>query len=133
MIKLTHQAYSLELKHPFTISKHTRNSTPILLLNASIDTATGYGEASMVPYMGESIQTAENFLSQINLNWLKYPFSYDELIEYLDFVAPGLPAIKAAIDIALHDLEGKIDRKPCYQYFESDLQKNACHFANYRN
>ena len=39
---------------------------------------------------------------------------------YLDSIAPGNPAIKAAIDIALHDLDGKIKNKPCWQLLGSD-------------
>src|SRR6476469_9800345 len=31
-----------------------------------------------------------------------------------------MPAIKAAIDIALHDLTGKIEGKPCYQLFNAE-------------
>ena len=37
----------------------------------------------------------------------KYPFDFEAIIHYLDSIAPGNPAIKAAIDIALHDLDGK--------------------------
>lgn len=81
---------------------------------------TGFGEASMVPYMGESIDSATAFLAKVDLKWLKYPFNYDEVILYLDSIATGNPAIKAAIDIALHDLHGKIENKPCYRFFEAE-------------
>jgi L-alanine-DL-glutamate epimerase-like enolase superfamily enzyme len=33
------------------------------------------------------------------------------------------PAIKAAIDIALHDLDGKLQNKPCWQLLGSDPGK----------
>jgi L-alanine-DL-glutamate epimerase-like enolase superfamily enzyme len=36
-------------------------------------------------------------------------------MSYLDSIAPGQPAVKAAVDIALHDLEGKLLNKPCWQ------------------
>ena len=81
---------------------------------------TGFGEASMVPYMGENIESAMAFMAKVDLSWLKAPFDFDELIAYLDSIAPGNPNIKAAVDIALHDLRGKMEQKPCFQYFSSD-------------
>jgi L-Ala-D/L-Glu epimerase len=122
-MKLSYKPFELELKHPFTIARFSRTSTPIMLLQIDHEGFTGFGEASMVPYMGESIVSASDFLKKVNLNWLKHPFNFDEVISYLDDLAPGNPNIKAAIDIALHDLEGKIENKPCYKFFGSDPAK----------
>lgn len=116
-MKITCRPFDLELRHPFTIAKFSRTSTPIMLLEIFHDGYTGYGEASMVPYMGENMQTASEFMSKVDLSWFKAPFNFDELVEYLDKAAPGNPNIKAAIDIALHDLVGKINDQPCYEYF----------------
>ncbi|GAA4094213.1 dipeptide epimerase [Mucilaginibacter panaciglaebae] len=79
----------------------------------------GYGEASMVPYMGESFQSAAAFLNKVDVSLFKFPFDFAEIIDYLDSLAPGNPAVKAAIDIALHDLEGKLFSKPCWQLLDS--------------
>jgi L-alanine-DL-glutamate epimerase-like enolase superfamily enzyme len=122
-MKLTWQPFELELKHPFTIAKFTRTATPIMLVNLHHEGFTGIGEASMVPYMGESHETAHRFLSEIDINQFKYPFDFDEIISYLDEIAPGHPAIKAAVDIALHDLQGKMEEQPCWQLLASDPAK----------
>ena len=119
-MKISYKPFELKLKHPFTIAKFSRTSTPIMLLEISYEGFTGYGEASMVPYMGENIKTATDFMAKVDLAWLKAPFNYDEIIAYLDHIVPGNPNIKAAIDIALHDLQGKIENKPCYHFFGSD-------------
>jgi len=84
---------------------------------------TGYGEASMVPYMGESYESATAFLTKVDARQFKYPFNFEEIMAYLDSIAPGNPAIKAGIDIALHDLEGKLQQKPCWQILGSDPAK----------
>jgi L-alanine-DL-glutamate epimerase-like enolase superfamily enzyme len=117
---LTYQPYELELKHPFTIAKFSRTSTPLMLVQIEHEGHTGYGEASMVPYMGESHASAAAFLSKVDTAQLKYPFDFAAIINYLDSIAPGNPAIKAAIDIALYDLEGKLLNKPCWQLIGSD-------------
>ena len=119
-MELTYQPFELELNHPFTIAKFSRTSTPLMLLQLKHEGFTGYGEASMVPYMGESHQSAADFLSKVDVSGFKYPFDYAEVINYLDSLAPGSPAVKAAIDIALHDLEGKLKGQPCWQLLGSD-------------
>ena len=122
-MKIHYKAFELKLRHPFTIAKFSRTSTPIMMLEINHEGFTGYGEASMVPYMGENIETATNYLSKIDLSWLKVPFNFDEVLAYLDQVEAGNPNIKAAIDIALYDLKGKIENKPCYEFFGSDPLK----------
>jgi len=116
-------SYNLELKHPFTIAKFTRTSTPILLLKLNYEGIVGYGEASMVPYMGESYESAKAFLAQVNWNNFVYPFDFPSIIAHLDGVATGQPAVKAAIDIALNDINGQLLNKPCYEIYEADPLK----------
>jgi L-alanine-DL-glutamate epimerase-like enolase superfamily enzyme len=119
-MKLTYQPFELTLRHPFTIAKFSRTSTPVMLLQLEHEGQTGYGEASMVPYMGESFESATAFLSKVDAGQFKFPFDFGAIIAYLDSLAPGNPAIKAAIDIALHDLEGKLLGKPCWELLGSN-------------
>lgn len=122
-MKISYKPFELTLKHPFTIAKFSRTSTPIMLMEINHEGFTGYGEASMVPYMGENMDTANAFMSKVDLSWLKAPFDFDEVVNYLDSIAPGNPNIKAAIDIALHDLKGKIESTACYKFFGADPAK----------
>ncbi|GAA4332384.1 dipeptide epimerase [Mucilaginibacter gynuensis] len=122
-MQLTYQPYDLQLKHPFTIARFTRTSTPLMLVQLKHEGYIGYGEASMVPYMGESHESAAAFLNKVDVNRFTYPFNFAEIITYLDSLATGNPAIKAAIDIALHDLDGKIKQQPCWQLLGSDPAK----------
>ncbi|WP_207424534.1 dipeptide epimerase [Desertivirga brevis] len=119
-MKLSFEPFELKLRYPFGISGYSRSSTPLILLKVEHDGQVGYGEASMVPYMGESPGTATAFLNKVDLRRFKIPIDFDEVVEYLDALNPGNPAIKAAIDIALHDLEGKIRCIPCYSMFNSN-------------
>ena len=122
-MKISCKQFELELKHPFSISKFTRTSTPLMLLKIQHEDVVGYGEASMVPYMGESFDTAAAFLREVDLSQFVHPFNFEEIISYLDRIAPGQPAIKAAIDIALNDINGKILNKPCYEIYGADPAK----------
>ncbi|MEJ2904125.1 dipeptide epimerase [Pedobacter panaciterrae] len=115
--------YQLELKHPFSIAKFSRTSTPVMLIKLTYEGIDGYGEASMVPYMGESLESAIAFLNKVDWKRFTYPFDFREIMEYLDDIESGHPAIKAAIDIALNDINGKILNKPCYEVYGSDPLK----------
>jgi L-Ala-D/L-Glu epimerase len=122
-MKISCRQFELELKHPFSISKFTRTSTPLMLLKIEHEGVTGYGEASMVPYMGENYESATAFLHLVDWDKIQYPFDFKEIIAYLDSLAPGQPAIKAAIDIALNDIQGKLLNKPCYEIYGADPAK----------
>ncbi|RZK83151.1 MAG: dipeptide epimerase [Pedobacter sp.] len=119
----TYQPYLLELKHAFSIAKFSRTNTPVMLLKLKYEGVDGYGEASMVPYMGESFESARAFLSKVNWSLFKVPFKFAEIIAYLDSLAPGNPAIKAAIDIALNDINGKLLNKSCHELYNADAAK----------
>lgn len=122
-MKISCKQFELELKHPFSISKFTRTSTPLMLLKIQHEDVIGYGEASMVPYMGESYESANAFLNLVDWDKIQYPFNFEEIMVYLDRLAPGQPAIKAAIDIALNDINGKILNKPCFEIYGADPSK----------
>lgn len=107
--------YPLQLKHTFTIANSSRNTTPDMLTCIEFEGIRGYGEASMPPYLGESIDSASRFFSSLNLNQFKDPFQIEDILHYVDAVMPGNCAAKAAIDIALHDLVGKMMGQPWYK------------------
>jgi L-alanine-DL-glutamate epimerase-like enolase superfamily enzyme len=109
--------YTLQLKHTFTLATSSRTTTPVMLTEIEYEGFKGYGEASMPPYLGESQDTATKFLSSIDLSQFSDPFLVEDILEYMDSVMPGNYAAKASIDIALHDLAGKLAGEPCYRLF----------------
>jgi L-alanine-DL-glutamate epimerase-like enolase superfamily enzyme len=106
------------MKHVFRIARGSRNSTPLMLTTIQFEDVTGYGEASMPPLYGESQESAARFLSKVDLSGFKDPFDIEGLMDYVDGIAPGNTAVKASIDIALHDIAGKLVGKPCYQLLD---------------
>jgi L-alanine-DL-glutamate epimerase-like enolase superfamily enzyme len=111
-MKLTYRPYTLELRHVFTIATNSRSTTPVVLTEIAYDGLVGYGEASMPPYLGESHASALEFLSKVDLSKYKSPFELEDILRDIDAIAPGNPAAKASVDIALHDLVGKLVGRP---------------------
>ncbi len=121
-MKLTYKPYTLELKHVFTIATSSRTTTPVMLTEIEYDGIIGYGEASMPPYLGESQETATKFLTQVNLEQFSDPFEIEKILDYVDSIAEGNAAAKASVDIALHDLVGKLIGKPWYKIWGYDKE-----------
>jgi L-alanine-DL-glutamate epimerase-like enolase superfamily enzyme len=119
-LMLSFLPYELSLKHTFTLANSSRKSTPDVLTCIEFEGIRGYGEASMPPYLGESVDSATKFLSSLNLSQFKDPFQMDDILRYVDSVMPGNCAAKAAVDIALHDLVGKIMGQPWYKIWGFD-------------
>jgi len=116
-MKLSFAAYTLNLLHPFTIANFTRTTTPLIITKIEYENFVGYGEASMPPYLGETQQSAISFLKKVDLQLFKTPFEIENILKYVDLIAANNTAAKASIDIALHDLVGKILNKPWHQLY----------------
>jgi L-alanine-DL-glutamate epimerase-like enolase superfamily enzyme len=122
-MKLTFRPYELMLRHVFTVAVHSRTTTPDVQVNITYDGVTGYGEASMPPYLGESTESVLGFLQKVNLEQFNDPFQLEDILAYVDAVMPGNTAAKASIDIALHDLTGKLLGAPWYRIWGFDKEK----------
>lgn len=107
--------YELTLAHTFTVSSFSRKTTPDVQVEIEYEGYTGYGEASMPPYLGHTVESVCAFLSKVDLGRFDSPFLLEDIMEYLDTLSDGDSPAKAAIDIALHDLTGKILGQPLYK------------------
>mgnify|MGYP003376035644 CR=1 FL=1 len=119
-MKFTFKPYTLELKHVFTVAVSSRTTTPVMLTEIEYEGIKGYGEASMPPYLGESQETATAFLSKVNLEQFNDPFEIEKILDYVDSIAEKNTAAKASVDIALHDLVGKLMKQPWYKIWGYD-------------
>ncbi len=122
-LKLSFFPYELKLRHAFNLAKFSRTTTPDVQVTLEYDGITGYGEASMPPYLGESVESVTKFLGNLDLTQFKDPFRIDEILDYIDHVAPKNSAAKASVDIALHDLLGKIMGQPWYKIWGLSPEK----------
>ena len=120
---LRFRPYDLQLRHVFTIATSSRTSTPVMLTEIEYNGMTGFGEASMPPYLGESHETVNAFLKKVDLSQFVNPFLMEEILNYIENLAPGNYAAKASVDIALHDLVGKLMKQPWYRIWGLDPGK----------
>ena len=122
-ITLKFTPIELKLRHAFNLAKYSRTSTPGVQVKIEYEGYTGYGEASMPPYLGESIESVTKFLSKVDLSQFNYPFKMEEILAYFDLFEPENRAAKASVDIALHDLVGKLLGQPWYKIWGLSIDK----------
>ena len=119
-MKLSWTPYDLQLNHTFTISGFSRKTTPVVLTKIEYDGLVGYGEASLPPYLGETQASVIEFLKKVDLSAFSDPTNLEEILEYVDHIAINNAAAKAAVDIALHDLVGRMIGAPWYKMYGLD-------------
>lgn len=120
---LTFEPYELKLKHVFTVSSFSRSTTPDVQVRIDYDGYTGYGEASMPPYLGQTVESVCSFLKKVDLEQFPDPFCIDDILTYIDSLSDGDSAAKASVDIALHDLVGKIIGAPWHRMLGLNPEK----------
>ena len=122
-MKLRFSPYELKLRHVFTVATYSRTTTPYIQVEIEYDGLIGYGEASMPPYLGQTVESVTNFLQKVDLEQFSDPCQLEDILTYVDSLSPGDTAAKAAVDIALHDLVGKIIGAPWHRIWGLNKEK----------
>ncbi|TWT93467.1 L-Ala-D/L-Glu epimerase [Botrimarina colliarenosi] len=120
MIQVSTQPYRLPLKHVFTIARGSTTVRDTLIVSLSADGQTGYGEATSNSYYKATIPELVADIQRVT-----------PLLEAFDTAAPdelvgqlipqlaeqlvGKPFALCALDMALHDLWGKLRGQPVWR------------------
>lgn len=116
-IAISFEPLDLLTIHPFGIASGTAADSHNFLVKLSYKDIVGYGEASPVEYHGESPETAAALLkawSQTDI-FGDDPFAIAEICRKMDKSIAGHNSVKAGIEMALHDICGKIANQPTYK------------------
>jgi L-Ala-D/L-Glu epimerase len=124
-MKLSFRPETLYFRRPFRIAHGVRSSTPVVFTRIEHEGLTGYGEACMPPYLGETHESCLSFLEKAAdiVDHLSVPFQIDEVMAILDSLSDQDTAAKASVDIALHDLQGKLNHSSCWSAWELDSSR----------
>jgi L-alanine-DL-glutamate epimerase-like enolase superfamily enzyme len=97
----------LRLAESFVISRDSADFADVVHVALSHEGVTGYGEGAPIAHYGESAKSASRFVEDHAGLLGEDPFAFEDVGERLGAV-PGEHAAKAALDGALHDLQGKL-------------------------
>src|SRR4051794_23255148 len=107
---MTARKATVRLAETFTISRGSEDEAHVIQVAVEHDGVTGHGEAAPIERYRESAESGLAWLERVEL--VDDPFALDELAQRLP---PGEHAARAALDHALHDLQGKLTGLPVYR------------------
>jgi L-alanine-DL-glutamate epimerase-like enolase superfamily enzyme len=109
---LTARIVTLRLAETFTISRGSEDEADVVQIEISHGGVSGFGEAAPIERYDESAESALAYVEAHADALGDDPFALDQIFERL----PAEQfAARAAIDAALHDLQGKLTGLPVYK------------------
>ena len=103
---------TLELAETFVISRGARDTEDVVVVELRHSGVSGFGEAAPVDRYEESVDSAVAYVEEHSDALGEDPFAFEEVMERLparEFAA------RAALDAALHDLQGKLLGQPVWR------------------
>ena len=104
----------LELAETFVIARDATDFADVVHVEVTHEGQTGYGEAAPIQRYDESPKSARRFVEENSALLGDDPFALEDIGERLASVS-GERAAKAALDAALHDLQGKLLGMPVFR------------------
>jgi L-Ala-D/L-Glu epimerase len=111
-VELSARIGTVTTAEPFVIARGTETTNEVVWVEIRQDGVTGCGEAAPIERYEESAQSALAYAHEAASALDDDPFAIEEIMQRLparEFAA------RAAIDAALHDLQGKLVGRPVYQ------------------
>jgi L-Ala-D/L-Glu epimerase len=113
-VKVEARIVRLHLAETFVIAREATDYADVVHVSLTHEDVTGYGEAAPVDRYGESAESALRLLDDHGKLVGDDPFAVEDVGERLASI-PGEQAAKAALDAALHDLQGKLLGIPAFR------------------
>ncbi|RRQ48084.1 dipeptide epimerase [Maribacter algicola] len=123
------QKHTLALRHTFSISRESHDFQDTLIVGLNLNGHTGFGEATSNPYYKITVESMMSEIEAVQKEIEAYDFS--DPVTFHDFLkAKGLSNFAlCAMDLAAHDLYGKLKGKPLYELWGT--QKDRYPLTNY--
>jgi L-alanine-DL-glutamate epimerase-like enolase superfamily enzyme len=111
-MQVSARVVTLELAETFVISRSARDEEQVVEVSLTCSGVRGYGEAAPIDRYDETPESAQAYVEEHGALLGDDPFALEEVMARLparEFAA------RAAIDAALHDLQGKLVGRPVHQ------------------
>ena len=109
-MRLTARIVTLRLADTFTIARSSQDVAEVVEVEVRHGDVSGFGEAAPIDRYDQTAASALTWLETIELR--DDPWALDEIEQSLP---PGEQAARAALDAALHDLQGKLAGLPVHK------------------
>lgn len=114
--------FILPLKHTFSISRESHDFQDTMIASLTLNGQTGFGEATSNPYYKITIESMMGEIGAISQEIEKFEFTTPEIFHAF-LVNKGLSNFAiCALDLAAHDLYGKLLGKPLYEIWGTSIE-----------
>jgi L-alanine-DL-glutamate epimerase-like enolase superfamily enzyme len=111
-VEVSARIVTLELAETFVISRSARDREDVLVVELRHSGVSGFGEAQPIERYDESVESAQAYLEEHAELLGDDPFALEDVLGRL----PAREfATRAAVDAALHDLQGKLLGQPVWR------------------
>lgn len=125
MINLQLFPFELPFKHPFGISRNTKTTQPLLVVQLAIDGYSGLGEATANGYYHMTVSRLISDLKTVEPFLKAHVFTTPEALwETLYPLLKDNPFALCAIDQAAWDIYAKMQGKKLYEVWGLDISNN---------
>lgn len=119
-MQISLKKYILPLKHTFSISRESHDFQDSLIVGLSLNGKTGYGEATSNPYYKITVESMMAEISAIQNAIEVFDFDSPEAFHQFLVEKELTNFAICALDLAAHDLYGKLQGKPLYTIWGTD-------------
>src|SRR5258708_8794899 len=114
-MRIDAKTIELKLTTAFRICRGVENTSPNIIVQITHNEYIGYGEAAPDEYYGENQETVLACITKFAGNLGDDPFAIEDILTRLEHLIRLNPAAKAAVDMALYDIVGKMLGVPLYK------------------
>ncbi|WP_373519197.1 enolase C-terminal domain-like protein, partial [Pricia sp.] len=115
--------YTLPLKHTFSISRESYDFQDTLIVSLSLDGKCGYGETTSNPYYKITMESLTDEIEAVRSEIENFPFEKPEAFHQFLSQKKLSNFALCALDLAAHDLYGKLLGKPLYEIWGTNLDR----------
>ncbi len=126
-IQIRFKQTQLRFRFPFRTSHGMRTHTDVVLVCAEHEGVCGFGEATLPPYLPDTVESVMAFLRKKEVQQIRFPFSAEYVFDELDKQLEGNMPAKAALDMALWQLKAKIENKSLSEVMGVVIKKTIPH------
>ena len=120
-MQLSISKHVLRLRHTFSISRESHDFQDTLIVGLGLKGEVGYGEATSNPYYKITAESMKAEIESIREEIENYNFTLPEVFHAF-LVSKKLSNFAiCALDLAAHDLYGKILGKPLYELWHTNI------------
>jgi L-alanine-DL-glutamate epimerase-like enolase superfamily enzyme len=121
-MKISLKKYILPLKHTFSISRKSVDFQDTLIVGLTLNESTGYGEATSNPYYNITVESMMQEIEAVRAKIEMYDFTTPTVFHSF-LISNGLSNFAiCALDVAAHDLYGKLNNKTLYDLWGTNIQ-----------